>query len=149
MDTPPTKTELIRWDVPFADWPGLSTWVIVEGFDSFTVVVAPLSGQHPKDNYPKYLVRFDKVITMLAYDEACATHTLFYKMSGWTKGVQAYQLIDSPWLVGYRDCHEIRGKKLYHYAILGDDSIAEVISVGEARVERVDAKRIIEVTHEV
>ena len=149
MDTPPANIELVRWDVPFADWRGLSTWVIVESFDSFTIVVAPLSSQAPKDNYPKYLIRFDKIITLLTYDEACATHRLYYKMSGWTKGVRAYQWIDSPWLDGYRGCHEVRGSKLYHYVIFGDDSLVEVISVGEARIERIDEKRFIEVTHEV
>lgn len=149
MDTPPLNTELVRWDVPFAAWSGLSSWVIVESFDSFTIVVAPLSNKHPKENFPKYLIRFDEVITMLAYDEACATHRDYYKMSGFVMGVRAYRLIDSSWLDGYRGCHEIRDKKLYHYAILGDDSIVEVISVGEARIERVDEKRFIEVTHEI
>jgi hypothetical protein len=149
MDTPPANTELVRWDVPFAEWSGLSTWVIVESFDSFTIVVAPLSSKHPKDNYPKYLIRFDQVITMLAYDETCATHRVYYEMTGWIKGLRAYQLIDSPWLVGYRGWHEACGKKLYHYAVFGDDTIVEVISVGEARIERVDEKRFIEVTHEV
>jgi hypothetical protein len=149
MDTPPVKTELVRWDVPFAEWRGLSTWTIIERVDSFTIVVAPLSDKRPEDNYPKYLIRFDKVITLLAYDEACATHRLYYKMTGWMKGVRAYQLIDSSWLDGYRGCHEIRGKKLYHYAILGDDNLVEVISVGEAKIERVDEKRFIDVRHEV
>ena len=70
MDTPSAKTELVRWDVPFAEWRGLSTWVITESFDSFAIVVAPLSDKRPEDNYPKYLSRFDKVLTLLNYEEA-------------------------------------------------------------------------------
>jgi hypothetical protein len=149
MDASSAKIELVRWDVPFAEWRGLSTWVITENFDSFVVVVAPLSDKRPEDNYPKYLIRFAEVITLLAYDEAGATHRLYYKMTGWVKGLRAYQWIDSPWLAGYRGCHEIPGSKLYHYVIFGDDNLVEVISVGEARIERVDQKRFIEVTHEV
>lgn len=149
MNTPSVKTELVRWDVPFAEWRGLSAWVITESGDSFTIVVAPLSDKRPEDNYPKYLIRFEKVITLLAYDEACATHRIYYKMTGWIKGVQAYQWIDSPWLDGYRGCHEIHGKKLYHYVIFGDDNLVEVISVGEAKIEKVNEKRFIDAKHEV
>jgi hypothetical protein len=149
MGTPSAKTELVRWVVPFTEWRGLSTWVITESFDSYAIVVAPLSDKRPEDNYPKYLIRFDKVLTMLTYEEACATHRLYYKMAGWMKGLRAYQWIDSPWLDGYRGCHEIRGKKLYHYVILGDDNLVEVILVGAAKIERVDEKRLIEVKHEV
>jgi hypothetical protein len=149
MDTPPAKTELVRWDVPFAEWKALCAWVIMEKVDSFTVIVARGSNKRPEDNYPKYLIRFDKVITLLAYDEACAAHQIYYKMTGWMEGVRAYQWIDSPWLDGYRGCHEIRGKKLFHYVIFGDDNLIEVISVGEAKIEKVDEKRFIEVKHEV
>jgi hypothetical protein len=54
------KTELVRWNVPFAEWRGLSAWAITESSDSFTVVAAPLSDKRPEDNYPKYLIRFAK-----------------------------------------------------------------------------------------
>ena len=64
-------------------------------------------------------------------------------MTGWMKGVRAYQWIDSPWLDAYRGCHEIRGKKLHHFVILGDDNLIEVISVGDAKIEKIDEKRLI------
>ena len=73
MDTPSTKSELIRWDVPFTEWRGLSTWVITESLDSFAIIVAPLSDKRPEDNYPKYMIRFERVLTLLTYEEACAT----------------------------------------------------------------------------
>jgi hypothetical protein len=64
--------------------------------------------------------------------------------------VTAYQWIGSPWMQAYRDAVAACGwKDLHHYLILGDDSLVEVISSGEARIERVDTKRIVEVKHEV
>jgi len=128
----------------------MDAWVIRESdAEDFTIVVAPVSQNHPKDNYPKYLLRFEKVITLLFYDEACASHRLYYQMSGWTRGVRAYRWIGSPWLEGYKGCFWPDRDKLHHFVILGDGNLVEVISVGEPEIERVDTKRFVEVKHEV
>jgi hypothetical protein len=150
MDASSTNGELILWDVPFAEWKGISAWVIKEGIEEgYTVVVAPTSEKRPQDNYPKYLVRFEKVITLLQYEEACATHRLYRDMSGSTRGVRAYCWNGSPWLEGYKKCVFWDANELHHYVILGDDNFIEVISVGEPKIERVESKQFIEVKHEV
>ena len=150
MATPVPHSKLVRWDVPFAEWNGMRIWTVAEkGFDNLMVVVAPLSQNAPIDNYPKYLLRFDKIITFLTYDETFAFDRGYLSLPGWTKGVRAYQWVDSPWLNSYSGWFESGGKKLFHYIVLGDDSLTEVISVGEARVERVESKRLIKVEHEV
>ena len=136
--------------MPFADWDQASVWVIQEvDIEGFTIVVAPLSIYGlPKDNYPKYLIRFDKVLTLLRYDEACAFDRGYSSLAGFGRGM-AYEWLDSPWMIPFRGCHEFGTRKLHHYLILGDDGLVEVISVGEARVERIDTKRFIEMKHEV
>jgi hypothetical protein len=70
-------------------------------------------------------------------------------MAGWIKGVRAYHWIGSPWLEGYKGCFWKERDRLHHNVILSDDYIVEVISVGDPKIERVDTKRFIEVTHEL
>ena len=154
MDTTIVNTDLVSWDVPFADWREMSVWVIAEGdFESFTVVVAPLSQKHPKDNYPKYLIRFESMIAFLTYEESALLDRYgghLSSLSGWESGVPAYQWVSSPWAKSCRGYAELRRwSEPRHYLILGDDSIVEVVSSHEPKIERVDAKRIIEVRHEV
>src|SRR5262249_32291021 len=141
-ETQPANSELSLWDVPFAEWKGLSAWVIKErDAEDFTVVVAPLSEKSPKENHPKYLLRFQKVLTLLAFEEACTTQRQYYKMSGWVKGRRAYRWVASPWVEGYKGIFWPDRDRLRHYCLLGDDNIIEVISIGEPEIERVDAKR--------
>lgn len=150
MDALTPESKLVRWDLPFAEWQESSAWVIREGDDEdFTVVVAPLSQYLPKNNYPKYLVRFEEVITLLLYDERCATHRRYYEMAGWINGVRAYHWFGSPWLESYEGCFWPDRDRLHHNVIISDDNIVEVISIGDAHIERVDAKRFIDVRHEV
>jgi hypothetical protein len=152
MAAPPPSNELVRWDVPFAEWDGLSTWVIAEsGDDAFTIVVAPLSALPPIENYPKYLIRFESVITLLCDEEACVLDRGYPpRLRGEKNWLRAYLWIGSPWLRSSQGWGDILGgKEFHHYLIFGDDSVIEVISPGKARIERVDAKRFIEVKHEV
>jgi hypothetical protein len=59
--------DLTSWDMPFAGAPCPSVSLITEqGGDAATIIVAP----HGIDQYPKYLVRFDKVLAVLCYEEA-------------------------------------------------------------------------------
>ena len=149
-----TNTDLVRWNAPFADWREMSVWTIAEGdFQSFTVVVAPLSEKHPKENYPKYLVRFESMIAFLTYEESSSLNRYsghLMSLSGWVCGHRAYDWVSSPWAKSCRGYAEFRQwEEPRHYLILGDDSIVEAVSSHKPKIERVDAKRIIEVRHEV
>jgi hypothetical protein len=154
MDTTAANTHLVRWNVPFADWHEMSVWTIADGdFENFTVVVAPLSEKHPKDNYPKYLIRFESMIAFLTYEEAASLDRYgghLMSLAGWVCGLGTYQWVNSPWARSCRGYAAFRAwEEPRHYLILGDDSIVEVISSHEPKIERVDAKRFIEVRHEV
>jgi hypothetical protein len=121
------------------------------GTDALTIVVAPLSALPPEKNYPKFLLRFDNVITSLCYEEALAIDRAYPpRQRGEKNWLRACRWIDSPWLHSAQGWAELsRWKELHHYLVFGDDSIIEVISPDEARIERVDTKKFIEVKYEV
>ena len=69
----------MRWDVPFAEARDPSVSIITEhGGDVVTLIVAPTG----IDQYPKYRVRFDKVISLLYYEEAFSFHRGYRTPSG-------------------------------------------------------------------
>jgi hypothetical protein len=142
-----TTTDLVRWNVPFAEARDPSVSLITEqGGDAATLVVAP-SGI---DRYPKYLVRFGKVIILLCYEEAFAFDRGYRALSGNEPNCCAYLWTDSPWMESYRkgaDVYEWKG--LQHYLIFGGDSIVELIASVQPKVERLDEKRVIDTRYEV
>jgi hypothetical protein len=142
-----TATDLIRWDVPFAEARDPSVSLIAEqGGDAATLVVAP-SGI---DRYPKYLVRFGKVIALLCYEEAFAFDRGYRALSGIEPNCCAYLWTDSPWMQSYRKGADVLDwKDLQHYLVCGGDSIVELIASGQPKVEWLDEKRVIETKYEV
>ncbi len=60
-------TNLVPWNVPFAQSEVPCVSLITEQFGSSTTLVVAPDGI---DRYPKYLVRFDKVLAALYYEEA-------------------------------------------------------------------------------
>jgi hypothetical protein len=140
-------TRLIRWDVPFAEARYPSVGVITEcGGDVTTLVVAPKG----IDNYPKFLARFEKVLALLSYEEACALDRGYSALPGFDPECCAYRWIESPWLESYRKGADVFAwKDLRHFLILGGDSIVEVIASGQPKVERLDKRAIMETKHEI
>lgn len=144
VDLMSTVANLARWEVPFAGAADPSVSVITEqGGDVVTLIVAPAG----IDQYPKYRVRFAKVIALNCHEEACSPDPGYRVPSG--SGC-AFLWVDSPALESYR-----RGKDVFewhdlqHFVVLGGDSIVELIAAGQPEVERLEQGRTIEVRHEV
>jgi hypothetical protein len=147
---PIEKSDLIRWDVPFAISLDPSVGVLTEDLgQSLTLAVAPQG----LGNYPKYLVRFKNVVTLLCYEETCAIDRGYRSLIWSEADLCAYRWITSPWLKHYRVLEDIlfsrSAEKLNHYLLFGGDTIVEVIALGEPTVEQVNSKRVIEIKHEV
>src|SRR5262245_6706400 len=142
-----TTTDLVRWDAPFAEARDPSVSLITErGGDAAILVVAPLG----TDQYPKYLVRFDRVLVSFCYEEAVALDRDYPALTGIERSVCAYLWGNSPWLrasSGVADSLELSG--LQHYLVFGGDSIVELIASGQPKVERLDSPRVIETRYEV
>ena len=150
MNTQPEKTEIVRWNVPFAEARCPSVSVITENNGgSVLVVVAP----HGIDKYPKFLVRFKNVVTLLCFEEMCAFDRGYGFDAAHRAEYCAYRWIASPWLQSYSALPAILlnapQENLHHYLIFGGDSIVEVVALGEGKVERIDAKIVLETKHEV
>ncbi len=140
-------TNLVPWDVPFAQSEHPSVSLITEQFGSLaTVVVAP----HGIDQYPKYLVRFDKVLAAHYYEEALGLRGEYPAVAGLQTRGCAYFWPDSPWLHRSRGWAEdfLQWPELRHYVVFGADDVVEILAFG-ATVERIDERRIIETKHEV
>jgi hypothetical protein len=143
-----TATDLVRWNVPFAESHDPSVSLITEqGGNVVTLLVAP----HGIDQYPKYLVRFDKVLAMLCHEEALDFDRGYRTLTGLEASVCAYVWADSPWLRASRGyaVDFLRLPDLHHYLVFGGDSIVELLASGASKVERIDKKRVIETKHEV
>jgi hypothetical protein len=142
-----TVTDLVRWEVPFAEGRDPSVSLITEkGGDVATLVVAP----HGIDQYPKYLVRFDKALAVICYEEALDLDRGYKALTGIERSVCAYLWVDSPWLRASNGWAEVlRLPDLRHYLVFGGDSIVELLASGESKVEQIDERRVIETTHEV
>jgi hypothetical protein len=132
--------------VPFAEAHDPSVSLITEqGGDAATIVVAP-SGI---DQYPKYLVRFGKVIALLCFVEAFAFDRGYRALSGIEPKYCAYIWTDSPWMESYRKGADIfEWEDLQHYLVFGGDSIVELIACGQPEVERLDERRVIATKYE-
>ena len=147
---PEATSDLIRWDLPFANGLHPSVGVITESDTSKVVLVAR---PHGFGVYPQYLVRLYDVVTLLCYEETCAIDREWDSLIRSEHDLCAYRWITSPWLKHYRVLEDIMfnksDEKLHHYILLGGDDIVEVIALGEAVVERVDKRMVIEVKHEV
>jgi hypothetical protein len=145
----PASTDLIRWDVPFAEAKYPSVSIITEkGGIIVTLVVAP--GRI--DPYPKYLVRFECVIALLCYEEAFAFERGYRALTRSEENLCAYKWIGSPWLDAYRkgEAFVMQGGKgpLEHYLVFGGDSIVELVVSEEPKIERLDEKATIVTKHE-
>ena len=142
-----TTTDFVRWEVPFSAARDPSVSLITEqGADAAMLVVAP-SGI---DRYPKYLVRFSKVMFLLCYEEAFALDLGYRALSGIEPNCCAYLWTDSPWTGSYRKGADVfEWKDLQHYLVFGGDSIVELIASGQPKLERLDARRVIDVKHEI
>ena len=142
-----TVTDLVRWEVPFAEGRDPSVGLITErGGDAAMLVVAP-SGT---DQYPKYLVRFDRVLVSFCYEEAVALARDYHALTGIEHSVCAYLWSDSPWLRASSGVADLLGlSDLQHYLVFGGDSIVELIASGQPKIERLDSPRVIELRDEV
>ena len=140
-------TDLVRWDVPFADARDPSVSLVLEhGGDAAVLIVAP-SGI---DQYPKYLVRFERVLVSLCHEEAVALARDYHSRSGVERSVCAYLCPGSPWVDASRYWTELSGlSQLQHYLIFGGDSIVELVAAGQPTVEQIQEKRVIESRYEV
>jgi hypothetical protein len=147
LDLMATTSHLVRWNVPFAEARHPSVSLITEkGGDVATLVVAP-SGI---DQYPKYLVRFDKVLALLCHEEALTLGQRYQNLPGIESAVCAYIWADSPWLRdnrGVADLHHL--PDLFHYVVFGGDSIVELLASGVSEIERINERTVIETKHEV
>jgi hypothetical protein len=142
-----TVNHLVRWDVPFAEVRNPSVSLITErGGDVATLIVAP----HGIDQYPKYLVRFDRVLAVLCYEEALALDRGYRALTGVHVSVCAYIWADSPWLLAScRHAEFLRLTDLRHYLVFGGDSIVELLASGASKVERINERTVLETKHEV
>jgi hypothetical protein len=143
-----TIADLTPWDMPFAEARDPSVSLITEhGGDVASIIVAP----HGIDQYPKYLVRFDKVLAVLCYEEALALDRGYPGLPNLPSSVCAYLWADSPWLRASRGraVDFLQWPDLQHYLIFGGDSIVELLASGAPYVERIDERRVLEAKHEV
>jgi hypothetical protein len=141
-------TNLVPWDVPFAESEHPSVSLITEQFGgSATLVVAPQG----IDQYPKYLVRFDKVLAALYYEEALALRGKYPAVAGARASGCAYLWPDSPWLGASHGwaVDFLRWPDLRHYIVFGADDVVELLASGVSKVERIDEKTVFETKHEV
>jgi hypothetical protein len=150
MTTPPTGPDLLGWNVEFAEYRFPAVSVLSDDYgETVLIVVAPAGFSA----YPKYLVRFRNVVTLLYYEETCSIDRGYESLTRSHSNLCAYRWVSSPWLKQYRVLEDIifnkSPDKLHHYLILGGDTIVEVIALGEAAVEKINSKRVIEVTLEV
>ena len=137
-----TTAGLVRWDVPFAGAKDPSVSLITEqGGDAATLIVSP----DGVDRYPKYLVRFDRVLAALCYEEALALNRGYPQAAGC-----ACLWNDSPWLRASRGwaVDFLRWPDLRHYVVFGGDSIVELLA-SEPKIQQIDKKTVIETKHEV
>jgi len=141
------NTNLVRWDVPFAEGRDPSVSLITEqGGDVATLVVAPMG----TDQYPKFLVRIESVIAVLSYEEAFTFDRGYRELSGIDARICAYRWMDSPWLQSYREGAGIFGwASLQHYLVFGGDSIVEIIAAGEPTIQRIEFKQLLSIQHEL
>jgi hypothetical protein len=143
-----TATNLVRWDVPFAEARDPSVSLITEqGGDVATLIVAP----HGIDQYPKYLVRFDKVLAVLCYEEALDLDRGYRTLTGLQTSVCAYIWEDSPWLRPSRGyaVEFLQLPDLQHYLVFGGDSVVELLASSASKVARIDERTVLETKHEV
>ncbi|TXT16731.1 MAG: hypothetical protein FD138_4700 [Planctomycetota bacterium] len=145
-----TITDLVRWDMPFAEARDPSVTLIIEqgrkSADVAVLIVAPQG----IDTYPKYLVRFDKVLAMLCYEEALDLNRGYRTLTGSHDSVCAYIWRSSPWLRASRGYAEfLQLPDLQHYLVFGGDSIVELLASGASKVERIDERTVLETKHEV
>ena|ERR1035437_2096444 len=146
LANPEAKSDLIRWDVPFANGQCPSVGVITDSDTSKVVLVVR---PHGFGNYPHYLVRFYNVVTLLRYDDGPGAFDRGYRSLIRSEyDLCAYRWITSPWLFGYSD-QKHSDEEYSHYLLLGGDDIVEVIALGEVEVERVDKQVVMEMKHEV
>jgi hypothetical protein len=150
LDLMDATTHLVPWDVPFAEARDPSVTLITEqGRESAEVVVFVVA-PHGLDEYPKYLVRFDKVLAVLCYEESLALGRGYPGLPNPQASVCAYLWPDSPWLRASRGWAEFsHWPEPHHYVIFGGDSIVELLASGEPEVERIDERRVFETKHEV
>lgn len=141
------NTDLVRWDVPFAEARDPSVSLITEqGGDAASLVIAPRG----IDQYPKYLVRFERVLISLCCDEIAALDRNYHSLTGIDPSVCAYLWSDSPWLRACGAVAEFYGlSDVRHHLVFGGDSIVELISSGQPKIERLDSPRVIETRYEV
>src|SRR5262245_22598668 len=132
-----TVTDLARWEVPFAEAPDPSVSLLTEGGgDAAMLIVAPTG----IDQYPKYLVRFDRVLVSLCYEETVSLGRDYRSLSGMEPSVCAYVWTGSPWLQASSGTAELQElSAVRHYVVFGGDSIVELIASGQPKVERLDS----------
>lgn len=150
LANPEEKSDLIRWNVPFANgrWP--SVGVITDPDNSNVIVVIRPKGF---GSFPQYLLRFYDVVTLLCYEETCAMKRDWDELVFSERNLCAYRWISSPWLKHYRILEQIQftksNEKLHHYILLGADTMFEAIALGEPEIERVDQRMAIEMKFEI
>jgi hypothetical protein len=93
-----TTTRLVRWDVPFAEARHPSVTLITEQGRERADVAVLVVASHGLDGYPKYLVRLDKVLAVLSYEEALPLDRGYGPLAGVQPAGCAYLWEDSPWL---------------------------------------------------
>jgi hypothetical protein len=150
LANPEATSDLIRWDVPFALGRLPSVRVITQSPGSdVTLIVAP----NGLGEYPQFLVRFGHVFILFCYDEAGGIDRDWESLVRSEYDLSAYRWITSPWVNQNRGLEDSMlwkpEEKLHHYILLGGDTIAEVVALGEPQIERVDQKMTIEVKYEV
>jgi hypothetical protein len=139
--------DLIQWQVPFARARHPSVSVITQqGGDAAILLVAPTG----VDQYPKYAVRFGKVLALLCFEEAYSFDRGYGALVGLDRSVCAYVWPTSPWRESYRRGAEVFGwDDLQHYLVFGGDSIVEIVAAGKPDVERHVKKAEIETKNQV
>jgi hypothetical protein len=150
MSLSPIADGLVRWETPFSEnrFPSISIITENQG-DVVSLIVAP----DGIDKYPKYVVRFENVITLLCYEEAFAFDRGYKKLNRDEGNLCAYRWINSSWLKEYQKGIDILRKKntgeLEHYVVFGGDSNVELIAFGHPKIERIDTKTFLETKQEI
>ena len=138
--------DLARWDTPFASSKNPSVSIISEeGGDIINLIISSAG----VDTYPKYQIRFQKVIALLQYEEAFAFDRGYRSLTRDHEGCCSYIWKDSPWLKSYEKGSEVFAwKRLDHYLIFGGDSIVELIASELPDIQHIESPSCIITTYQ-
>ncbi|MCA1588891.1 MAG: hypothetical protein LC734_00590 [Acidobacteria bacterium] len=145
----------VRWETPFTNsrWP--SAIVVTEPIDS-EVSVNAIVAPGGIDQYPKYYVRFGKVVAFTCMEEMHFPERDTAEAACEEEGLAAYEYLESTWLKSYEKGEYFlfntdggTSERLRLYLIVGGDNNIEVITKNLPTFETLSEPTAIEIVFSV